>query len=69
MSQIKQKLVCWVQAIRAFSFSASIIPVLFLWVLALTEDYIINLWHVCLLLIGMVALNSAANLVNDYYDY
>jgi 1,4-dihydroxy-2-naphthoate octaprenyltransferase len=61
----------WLMASRAYSFPASIIPVLFGSTLALIFDQSIKFnWFVfALTLIGSVLAHVGSNLINDIYDY
>jgi 1,4-dihydroxy-2-naphthoate octaprenyltransferase len=58
----------WVQAVRPFSFTASIVPVLLGSAVAATQG-IFNPGLFLLTLIGAVAIQGAANLFSDYFDY
>ncbi len=61
----------WVQAVRAFSFTASVIPVLLggLFALALPGQGA-NAWYLLpLAALGGLLLHAGTNLINDYYDY
>jgi len=58
----------WYRAIRPFSFTASIIPVLVGGACALVVGSFSPLAFV-LCLLGGVALQAGTNLVNDYYDW
>jgi len=58
----------WVQAVRPFSFTASIVPVLLGSAVAATQ----GMFHpglFLLTLLGAVAIQGAANLFSDYFDY
>lgn len=61
----------WLMASRAYSFPASIIPVLFGSTLALIFDPAVKFnWLVfALTLVGAVLAQVGANLINDIYDY
>jgi 1,4-dihydroxy-2-naphthoate polyprenyltransferase len=59
----------WIQAIRAYSFSASIIPVFISAILAYKDGFSVNFLYLIMILIGVVSLHAAINMVNDYYDY
>jgi len=61
----------WLMASRAYSFPASIIPVLFGSVLALIFDPAIkfNFFTFFLALVGSVLAQVGSNLINDIYDY
>lgn len=58
----------WFQAVRFFSFTASVVPILVGSALALI-DGAFSFWLVGLMLIASVACHAGANLANDYYDY
>jgi 1,4-dihydroxy-2-naphthoate octaprenyltransferase len=59
----------WVQAVRAFSFTASVIPVLLGGLFALgTPDS--RAWYLLpVAALGGLLLHAGTNLINDYYDY
>jgi len=61
----------WLMASRAYSFPASIIPVLFGSVLALYFDPSIkfNYFTFALTLIGSILAHVGSNLINDIYDF
>lgn len=61
----------WLMAARAFSFPASIIPILFGSVLAvvLNPGIDFNYLNFFLTLIGAVLVHVGTNLINDIYDY
>jgi 1,4-dihydroxy-2-naphthoate octaprenyltransferase len=61
-------LTVWWRAIRPWSFSASIIPVLLGGLVAATSGRL-DLWLLALTLVGSVAIHAGTNLVNDYYDF
>jgi len=58
----------WVQAVRPFSFTASIVPVLLGTAVAVTQG-LFNPGLLLLTLLGAVAIQGAANLFSDYFDY
>ncbi len=58
----------WVQAVRPFSFTASIVPVLLGTVVAATQG-MFTPGLLLLTLLGTVAIQGAANLFSDYFDY
>lgn len=58
----------WVQALRPFSFTASIVPVLLGAAIAGTQG-IFNPGLLLLTLIAGVALQGSANLFSDYFDF
>jgi 1,4-dihydroxy-2-naphthoate octaprenyltransferase len=57
------------QALRAYSFPASIVPLLLGTVLAVQQTHRFDLLAFLLTLLGGVLAHSAANVYNDYYDY
>jgi len=58
----------WLQAIRIFSFTASVIPILVGSALALVDDeFDVSLF--LLMLLASVACHAGANLANDYFDH
>ena len=62
----------WIRAIRIFSFTASITPILVGSALALLDGYVDGPRAVMLvvaMLIASVAVHAGCNLGNDYYDY
>ena len=56
----------WFRAVRPFSFTASVIPVLFGAALAGTNG---EYWLLPLVLIAAVILHAGANLISDAYDF
>jgi 1,4-dihydroxy-2-naphthoate octaprenyltransferase len=58
----------WLQAIRIFSFTASIIPILVGSALALVDDQF-DLPLFVVMLLASVACHAGANLANDYFDH
>src|SRR2546428_1588258 len=58
----------WVQAVRPFSFTASIVPVLLGSAVAATQG-MFNPGLFFLTLLGAVGIQAAANLFSDYFDY
>src|SRR5579864_3140540 len=58
----------WVQAVRPFSFTASIVPVLLGTGMAAAQG-MLNPGLLVLTLLGAVAIQGAANLFSDYFDY
>src|SRR6266498_4662779 len=58
----------WIQAIRYFSFTASVIPIAVGSALAL-YDHTFEWWLFLLMLAASVACHAGANLANDYYDH
>ncbi len=59
----------WLQAVRAFSFTASIIPVLLGGLYALTYAGDKNWALLPLAVLGGLFLHAGTNLFNDYFDY
>jgi 1,4-dihydroxy-2-naphthoate octaprenyltransferase len=57
----------WWMAVRPFSFTASVTPVVLGSVLA-GYDGAWNWWLFAVTLIGSVAIHAGTNLINDYYD-
>jgi 1,4-dihydroxy-2-naphthoate octaprenyltransferase len=58
----------WWQAARPRSLTATYVPVALGGVIALQEDTF-NLFHFLLALLGVLFLQIAANLTNEYYDF
>jgi 1,4-dihydroxy-2-naphthoate octaprenyltransferase len=58
----------WWMALRPFSFTASITPVLFGTTLALYDGKF-NPWYALITLLGSMAIHGGTNLINDYYDW
>ncbi|MBK6879125.1 MAG: 1,4-dihydroxy-2-naphthoate octaprenyltransferase [Ignavibacteria bacterium] len=61
----------WLMAARAYSFPASIIPILFGTVLAviLNPQLDFNFFNFILCIIGAVLVHVGTNIINDIYDY
>ncbi|MBK6507629.1 MAG: 1,4-dihydroxy-2-naphthoate octaprenyltransferase [Ignavibacteria bacterium] len=61
----------WLMAARAYSFPASIIPILFGTVLAviLNPQLDFNFFNFILCVIGAVLVHVGTNIINDIYDY
>jgi 1,4-dihydroxy-2-naphthoate octaprenyltransferase len=57
----------WWRAVRPFSFTASVIPVLVGSLLGFDEQ--VRVLPFLLALVGSVAIHAGTNLVNDYYDH
>ncbi len=57
----------WFAAMRPFSFTASIVPVVVGTLFAAHEEF--SWWKALLALVGAVAIHAGTNLVNDYYDH
>lgn len=58
----------WWRAMRPWSYTAAIVPVLLGSGIAAAAGTV-DLWLLLLTLIGSVAIQGGTNLVNDYYDY
>ena len=58
----------WLQAVRPFSFTASIVPILVASALAYA-DGALRPWLALLMLIASVACHAGANLANDLHDH
>lgn len=59
----------WFVALRPFSFTASILPVILGSLLAVYAGYEFSLARFCVLLLAVVSVHAAANLLNDAFDY
>jgi 1,4-dihydroxy-2-naphthoate polyprenyltransferase len=59
----------WVRSLRAYSFPASVIPVLLALALAVSRDASIRWWTVPVFLAAAVLFHAGTNVLNDYYDY
>jgi len=59
----------WIQAVRAFSFTASVIPVLIGGLFALGAEGAKAWYLLPLAVVGGLVLHAGTNLINDYYDY
>ena len=62
------KLSAWIQASRPRVFTASFVPMALAAVIAV-QDGAFNLLHFILALIGVMLLQTTANLVNEYMDF
>ncbi len=71
MTELKSnKLENWLVSVRAFSFPASVMPVIFGTVLAAVKGGAeLKIAVFILALLAMIILHSGANLLNDYFDY
>ncbi len=58
----------WWGAIRPWSYTAAIIPVVLGTAIAAYDGFF-NVWFFLLALIGSIAIQAGTNLMNDYYDY
>lgn len=59
----------WWRSLRAYSFPASIMPVLLSLVLAVQREAGIQWWALALFLVSAVLFHAATNVLNDYYDF
>lgn len=66
----------WLLALRPFSFTASIVPAVYGGLLALTlrghagiPDFRFDGFRFFVTIVGCLAIHSASNLVNDFFDY
>ncbi len=59
----------WARAVRTFSFTASITPVLLGTALALYMDKVFNVWLMLAAVFGGLILHAGTNLISDYFDY
>ncbi|MBN1125990.1 MAG: prenyltransferase, partial [Sedimentisphaerales bacterium] len=69
MNQKKSNLAVWLQAVRAFSFPASIVPVAVGAVMAAHFEGPVAWWLLPLIALASVAMHAATNLVSEYFDY
>ena len=58
----------WWNAVRPWSYTAAIIPVLLGAAIA-AQSMALNWWYLVLALVGSIAIQGGTNLMNDYYDY
>jgi 1,4-dihydroxy-2-naphthoate octaprenyltransferase len=65
----RSKLSIWAQAVRAFSFTASLVPVLVGGMLALNYDGEVAWGLFPLVIICSVMYQAATNLISEYFDY
>ncbi len=65
----KGTLAVWLQAMRAFSFPASIVPVAVGTVLAAHSDAAVAWWLVPFVAVASVLMHAGTNMVSDYFDY
>lgn len=63
------RLTRWVLSLRAYSFSASVVPVLLAAALAISRDVPILWWTVPVYLVAAVLFHAGTNVLNDYYDH
>ncbi|MBF6611505.1 MAG: 1,4-dihydroxy-2-naphthoate octaprenyltransferase [Chloroflexi bacterium] len=66
--RVRQKARMWWGAVRPWSYTAAVIPVVLGSIIA-AYDGKLNFWLLLLTLSGSVAIQGGTNLVNDYYDY
>lgn len=66
--RVQQRVRVWWGAVRPWSYTAAVIPVL-LGANIAAYDSVVNLWLLALVLIGSIAIQLGTNLINDYYDY
>lgn len=59
----------WLKAVRAYSFTASMVPVAVGALLALADPLGVNWWLLPFVVLSVLFLHVGTNLVNDYYDY
>ena len=64
----QSKLAAWVQATRPRVFTASFVPMGLAAVIAV-QDEVFNLFYFVLSLLGVMFLQTTANLVNEYMDF
>jgi len=65
----RSKFSIWIQAVRAFSFTASSVPVLLGAALALNYPGKVMWVLLPVVYIAGLLIHAATNLINDYYDY
>lgn len=59
----------WIQALRAYSFTASVVPVALGAVLCIGNGLDNAWWTFPLVVVASLAVHAGTNLINDYYDY
>ena len=59
----------WVQAVRAFSFTASMVPVLVGAMFALSDEGEVRWWLFPLVVVCSLLFHAGTNLVSDYFDF
>lgn len=59
----------WLLTLRAFSFPATIVPVLLALVVVLASPMTVTWWTVPVYLLAALLFHAATNVLNDYYDY
>lgn len=65
MTRVKR----WGLSLRAYSFPASVIPVLLAVALAVSRGAVIVWWTLPVYLVAAVLFHAGTNVLNDYYDY
>ena len=65
----RSKLSIWVQAVRAFSFTASMVPVIVGAVLALYYNGAVRWELLPVILVCSILYHAATNLMSDYFDH
>ena len=65
----RSKLSIWVQAVRAFSFTASMVPVIVGAVLALYYEGAVRWDLLPVILVCSILYHAATNLMSDYFDH
>ena len=65
----RSKLSIWVQAVRAFSFTASMVPVIVGAVLALHYEGAVRWDLLPVILVCSILYHAATNLMSDYFDH
>lgn len=63
------KIKIWIQSLRAYAYSASIVPVFAGVALAFTSGQKVNWFYLPFIFLGVICLHSGTNLINDYYDF
>lgn len=59
----------WVRSLRAYSFPASLMPVLVATAVAVTEAGTVAWWTLPVFSISALLVHAGTNVLNDYYDY
>lgn len=65
----RSKVSIWIQAIRAFSFTASMVPIVVGAMFALEYPGRVDWWLFPLVVVCSLLFHSGTNLVSDYYDF
>ncbi|WP_339061018.1 1,4-dihydroxy-2-naphthoate octaprenyltransferase [Tepidibacillus marianensis] len=68
MTEPSSKIMKWIIIFRAWSFTATAVPVILGTVWAWSKGYF-NFWLFLLTLLGGVAIHAGTNLTNTYYDF